>query len=173
MRQSSKTPAVHLSGLVYFPTSLSFSYAHSYMLGAGCKGFNRNGCEVKVWDLRNLKKGSSVSPLVHDLPGHEQDVTGLRFMTVGDRNEEILMSASRDGYIRKWECFSGEASSSKRYLLSDRSSYTCLDCWQGFNGNVDPSLEELCAAGEINGSIHIFDSKGNVIHSTAPGVSMD
>ena len=165
-RQSSKVPAIHLTGFVYFPTSLTVSNEGN-LLAAGCKGFNGNGCEVKIWDLR---VGNGKSPnLLHELGGHEHDVTGVRFMknNTAEIPEDYLVSVSRDGYMRRWDGLWNEVTS-KRFLLSDRSSFSCVDSWQ----NVSDSFE-CCAMGDIKGTVYIVGSDGDVLHTTAAGVTMD
>mmetsp|Transcript_20378 Transcript_20378/g.34342 ORF Transcript_20378/g.34342 Transcript_20378/m.34342 type:complete len:209 (-) Transcript_20378:61-687(-) len=191
VRQSSKVPAVHLTGFVYFPTSLALSHgSNSHLLAAGCKGFNSNGCEVKIWDLRGGRGGNSNGDaggnsggppvLQHQLTGHEHDVTGVQFMKVkhssSQKDDLLVMSVSRDGYMRRWEGIDlgvGDVTS-RRYMPSDRSSYTCLHSWQGFSSdtNEEDSLR-YCAVGDVNGSVHVVDCDGTSVHSTAPGVAIE
>ena len=196
IRQASKVPAVHLKGFVYFPTSLtqSSSSGAGKLLAAGCKGFNKNGCEIKLFELRGGRGGDSKSPplLQQQLTGHEHDVTGIQFMQNcradgkcgGEGGQEMLLSVSRDGYMRRWEGFSrssggavGAEVISKRFLPSNRSSYTCLDSWQGMFMDRNEADEGegggYCALGDINGSVHVVDCEGRVVHSTAPGVDVD
>lgn len=57
----------------------------------GCKGFDSNGCEVKLWDLRSPGR-----PLA-DLKGHSMDVTAVGYCAAGR-----LYSASKDGSLAAW-----------------------------------------------------------------------
>lgn len=162
-RQSSKVPAVHLTGFVYFPTSLVLSSSSSH-LAAGCKGFNKNGCEIKIWDLRggksdntNSRSGNSPMKIQDLLGGHEHDVTGVRFVN----GDESLMSVSRDGTLRSWK-YLDSIMSSQRFILSDRTSFSCLDSWQ----NRTDSGGDLLAVGDVGGSVYVCDHEGVVVHST-------
>jgi hypothetical protein len=103
-------------------------------------------------------------------------------------DKEVLVSVSRDGYMRRWDgCWSdvreegggNNATSSvcsTRYMPADRSSYTCLDSWQGGvligddsdDEEEEECLLECCALGDMNGSVQVVDCEGRVVHSTAP-----
>lgn len=170
-------PAIHLTGFVYFPTSLVQSIgSNNHLLATGCKGFNSNGCDVKIWDLRGGRGGDKASgpPVMqHQLIGHEHDVTGVQFMNEKNTENEnqILLSVSRDGYMRRWDGIDGGGEvSTRRFMPSDRSSYTCLDSWQGIF-TEDADSWQYCAVGDINGSVHVIDCEGNSVFSTAPGVT--
>jgi WD40 repeat protein len=91
VRESSKTPAIRIGGFVYFALSLDTS-DDGHLLAAGCKGFNGVGCDVKVWDLRNLNE-----PL-GECSEHQQDVTSVRFLT-----NNRFTSCSKDGTVRLWD----------------------------------------------------------------------
>ena len=117
---SSSLPALHITGYVYFPTSMAVHPDGKY-LATGSKGFNSVGCEVKIWDLRNTS-----TPCV-ELKGHSHDVVGVKYSqgaggavratrrgessssgagggnTHSDRGGLKLISASKDGSIFVWD----------------------------------------------------------------------
>lgn len=88
---SASVPALHLTGFVYFPLCLA-AHPDGHTLATGCKGFNSVGCDVKLWDVR-----SAAQPLAV-LPGHSQDVTGVRFSPDG----ATLVSACKGGHVHAW-----------------------------------------------------------------------
>lgn len=82
-------------GFVYFPLCMDLHKDGNY-LAAGCKGFDNTGCEVKLIDLRNTSK------FVGEFKGHSHDVTGVKFSSLGNGDEDLLISSSKDGsvYVR-------------------------------------------------------------------------
>ena len=91
VRTSSKTPAIRIGGFVYFGLTLDTSNDGNLII-AGCKGFNGVGCDVKVWDLRNLNEPLGESS------EHQQDVTSVRFLS-----NQRFASCSKDGTVRLWD----------------------------------------------------------------------
>jgi WD40 repeat protein len=93
IRQSSNSPVNHITGYVYFPLCMSLQ-EEGNIFATGCKGFNSVGCGVLLWDLRNTAK-----PL-KELKYHSQDITSCHFLP---DNQNILISASKDGSIVAWD----------------------------------------------------------------------
>jgi WD40 repeat protein len=100
-KSGSKLPAIHITGYVYFPTSMAVS-SNGYHLATGCKGFNGVGCEVKIWDIRKTAKPLS------ELQGHTHDVTGVKYSKDGSK----LVSVSKDGSIILWDSAASGATAS-------------------------------------------------------------
>ena len=89
-RESSRQPAMHLTGYIYFPLCMDI-HNNSNIIATGCKGFNSVGCEVKFWDIRNP------SQFLFECKGHTQDVTGCKFNKSSECN--TFVSVSKDGSI--------------------------------------------------------------------------
>ena len=122
VRTLSKPHAI-LEGYVYFP--LAVDCQGPYVV-TGSNGFDRVGCELRVWDRRTNRQ-------VHELKGHEQSVTGLCLLhntgSVGSgaAGQPPLLAASggKDGEIRVWDVAAGgESLCSVR--LGEGEGVTCL-----------------------------------------------
>ena len=116
-RSSSKQPSIHITGYVYFPLCMSScpSSGGTY-LATGCKGFNGVGCEVKVWDIRNV----SHVP-VADMHGHEHDVNSCQFV-----HSNQLLSASKDGSCVIWNPQLNLGQKIAKYISPDFLQYTSM-----------------------------------------------
>lgn len=55
-------------------------------------GFQGEGCEITVWDLRNRR-------ILAELAGHEQTVTNARIIN----NDKYILSCSNDSTVRLWD----------------------------------------------------------------------
>uniref|UniRef100_A0A0K0DHV5 WD_REPEATS_REGION domain-containing protein n=1 Tax=Angiostrongylus cantonensis TaxID=6313 RepID=A0A0K0DHV5_ANGCA len=64
-------------------------------LASSSSGFNGDGCEISIWDLRTRK-------LLRELRGHEGSVTCVVGLTQQVTMKKLLMSISMDRTIRIW-----------------------------------------------------------------------
>ena len=64
------------------------------MLLTGCKGFNKNGCELLLWDIRYHSK-----PIQIYSNEHQYDVTSCKFLS----DNKTIISCSKDGSIILWK----------------------------------------------------------------------
>ncbi|KAK6041722.1 WD domain, G-beta repeat protein, partial [Cooperia oncophora] len=63
-------------------------------------GFNGDGCEISIWDLRTRK-------LLRELRGHEGSVPCVAGLTQTVTLKRLLMSVSMDRTIRIWNIEDG------------------------------------------------------------------
>lgn len=90
--------------------------------------------DVRIWDLRKVKKHSSGSLLV--LTNHSASVTCVR------RDFSSILTASDDGTLRAWEVHTGKCSSINKAHVA---GITCL------------SLSDTCAvSGSWDSTVHIW-----------------
>lgn len=121
IRSSGNQPAIHITGYVYFPLSLSVSPTDGGVyVATGCKGFNSVGCTVKLFDIRQLKHS-----VISDMAGHAHDVNACQFFN----NSRQLLSASKDGTVRMWDTLVGKECC--RYSSDDNLQYTSIGFYQG------------------------------------------
>mmetsp|Transcript_29192 Transcript_29192/g.46939 ORF Transcript_29192/g.46939 Transcript_29192/m.46939 type:complete len:384 (+) Transcript_29192:115-1266(+) len=92
-REGMSKPTTILKDYVYFPLCLDVD--EHYLL-TGCKGFNGDGCEVCVWDMRQ-----SAKPLAK-MSGHQQDVVACQFAKT-QNGKRVAVSASKDNYLHIWD----------------------------------------------------------------------
>ncbi|XP_065068407.1 WD repeat-containing protein 31-like [Rhopilema esculentum] len=80
----------------YFQTCCDVSAGGSYIV-TGATGFNGNGCDVTVWDVREGK-------VVNELKGHAQKVSDCRYITnMSDHAPgSLLVSVSLDCNVKIW-----------------------------------------------------------------------
>lgn len=76
-------------GYTFFPLALA---ARDTVVATSSKGFNGEGGEIRVWDLR--KPDAQIA----NLRGHTQDATGVAFIS-----ETRVLSASKDGTLKLWD----------------------------------------------------------------------
>lgn len=145
MRQSSKIPALHMTGFVYFPTCMTLDSSSGHMLAAGCKGFNGVGCDIKLWDLRYVKPGA----FLNELRGHDADVTSCRY--IGD--DSALISCSRDGTMRKWDVADPSGSHKLHMFAPNRGGFTCMDVWQDCEGDFGSNW--YFCSGDVDGGVSV------------------
>ncbi|CAM9244805.1 unnamed protein product, partial [Pylaiella littoralis] len=88
LREGGLRPAVTVEGYTFFPICLDIS-ADCHEVLTGCKGFNGEGCETKLWDLRH-----TASPL-REYTGHTQDTTACVFLDSKDK--EGVTGGARGG----------------------------------------------------------------------------
>ena len=134
VRTASKTPAIRVGGFVYFALSLDIAN-NGHLLAAGCKGFNGVGCDVKLWDLRNLNRALSEGS------EHQQDVTSVRFLS-----NQMLSSCSKDGSVHLWDTHTDALQSVAVYNSGNK--YTSLSRLDGSSGDF--------AAGSFEGHLELF-----------------
>mmetsp|Transcript_11837 Transcript_11837/g.17914 ORF Transcript_11837/g.17914 Transcript_11837/m.17914 type:complete len:351 (+) Transcript_11837:91-1143(+) len=154
-RQSSKVPAEHLTGFQYFPSCLAQSNCGN-LLAAGCKGFNGVGCDIKVWDIRCVRTGK----FLREFSGHQQDVTGCKFISV--RDIPGIVSVSRDCSVRTWPVFPDSNPvrqlSFQSHALPDQSSLTCVDTMSADNIlNDDSRSAAMICVGDMDGSVSVIN----------------
>jgi len=114
------TPAQSFMNGNYFALGLDVSYCGNYIVTSS-KGFNSVGCEVKVWDKRNLQ-------LVKAFSGHSQDTTGCCILDYANSRPKHLVSASKDQSIKLWDC--DEDFSVEEFQESQCGMYTDLSVWK-------------------------------------------
>jgi WD40 repeat protein len=125
-------PAIHIKKYTYFPLCIDVNN-NGYHVASGCKGFNSNGCDVVIWDLRNSKE-----PITVCKKGHSQDVTCCKYL-----HGENVISCSKDGTYIVWD----KDSVHKRY--QDESMYTSLTILDNFSSRQSVLL------GTFEGNIQI------------------
>lgn len=86
-----------LKDYIYFPLSLDIDSTDKYILTAS-KGFDGVGCELKLWDLRQMK-------VIYTMTGHTQDTTCCCIININ--NKMIGCSCSKDESIKSWDLNSG------------------------------------------------------------------
>ncbi len=64
----------------------------SYYAISTSNGFQGEGCEITVWDLRNRR-------MLSELTGHEQTVTNARIFN----SDKYIISSSNDSTVRLWD----------------------------------------------------------------------
>jgi WD40 repeat protein len=155
-RSQAKAPALHITGYVYFPTSMAVHPGGTY-LATGCKGFDSVGCEVKVWDVRK-----ATAPCA-ELKGHSHDVTAVRYSPDG----ALLFSASKDGSVYAW---GADTATYPRVAASPASvghNFTSMAVLPS-SGSAEVAL----ALGAFDGSLSYYRYDGaartlEALHSTA------
>ena len=105
-RQAGLRAAATLGGYVYFPLCIDMSSDGNRFV-TGSKGFDGVGCEIKVWDLRAGK-------VLHEMTGHQQDVTGCIFLDGGGGGgagggSDRVVSVSKDMTVKVWDASAGGA----------------------------------------------------------------
>eukprot|EP00794_Sanderia_malayensis_P016230 gene16230-17867_t len=80
----------------YFQTASSVS-SDGLRILTGSTGFNANGCEVALWDVREGR-------LLREYKGHSQKVSDCCFLNTphGNQGEPLLMSVSADCSVKIW-----------------------------------------------------------------------
>ena len=78
--------------LLYVTNACLLAGLRSTSPRTGCKGFDSNGCEVKLWDLRAPER------CLTEYKGHSMDVTAVRYCPSSGR----LFSVSKDGSLFAW-----------------------------------------------------------------------
>lgn len=148
---SSKYPALHITGFVYFPTCMALSRQQAdgscWLLATGCKGFDGVGCDVKVFDIRKAPQsatGCEARPVVVELPGHRQDVTGCQFLS-----DTIVLSASRDGTVCTWDITNPASIVHKQFVLIDAANYTGVTHVTSGNRRTPPYLSQQHPTAEV------------------------
>ncbi len=117
-----------LDGYTYFPVSLAVS-PDEHCVATGSKGFDGNGSEVRIWDLRNKAK-----PLA-TLLGHQFDATGLAWTSL-----HSIVSVSKDETLRRWrtadaggddggESGGGAWASRGSLFVAGSGGCTSVACW--------------------------------------------
>ncbi|KAK3713435.1 hypothetical protein QZH41_012471, partial [Actinostola sp. cb2023] len=90
------TPAFTFPPKQYFQTCCDCSSDGRYILTCN-NGFNRNGCEATLWDLRQKKQ-------VHQYVGHTQTTSACMFLPFaeGITPHPLIATASHDSTLRIW-----------------------------------------------------------------------
>ncbi|VDL74811.1 unnamed protein product [Nippostrongylus brasiliensis] len=70
------------------------------LLASSSNGFNGDGCEISIWDLRTRK-------LLRELRGHEGSVPCVSGLTQQVTLKKLLMSVSMDRSVRIWNVEDG------------------------------------------------------------------
>ena len=91
-RMSAKQPVLHINAFIYFPLCMDISIDNNYIV-TGCKGFDSNGCEVKVWDIRTTNQN------INTFLGHSQDV---KYCSYINKSKDYIFSLSKDGTCGIW-----------------------------------------------------------------------
>lgn len=120
VRNKNNLPSNQIKGFIYFPISMDIN--NNYLV-TGCKGFHLlNGCDVKIYDVRNTK---DVLLTISNI--HSQDVTGVTLTAQGDH----VVSISKDGSIHAHNIITNQNSGNmnlNKYLTcissSKESNYT-------------------------------------------------
>ena len=157
---SNKSPAIHITGFVYFPLCVDVHSSRSHLLGCGCKGVDGVGGEVKIFDIRHLQQSSNQSVNTNAKPmtvltGHKHDVTGCSFSTISNH----ILSVSKDGTCRAFNWSDADespavtASTTKTHethLMIDSLDkfYTCMSVMSPSQANIESAY-----VGAIDGSI--------------------
>lgn len=171
-KSKAKMPAMHITGYVYFPTSMSVHPGGQY-LATGCKGFDSVGCEVKIWDLRKC-----TSP-VAELKGHSHDVTAVRYISTGNSNSSStssstnLISVSKDGSVIVWQpANDGSMTRAAALPASFGRNFTSIAVLPDTAAGTASSPQ--VALGAFDGSISFYkvnSSSLELLHSTPPFAS--
>jgi WD40 repeat protein len=170
-KSKAKMPAMHITGYVYFPTSMAVHPGGQY-LATGCKGFDSVGCEVKIWDLRKF------STPVGELRGHSHDVTAVRYINTSSSSSSSsgsssssasLISASKDGSIFVWQSAeNGDMTRTATVPASFGRNFTSIAVLpDSTTAGNDPQV----ALGAFDGSLSFYKVKSSSLeslHSTAP-----
>ena len=90
---SGQGPVLVWSGLVNIPKCLAVDARHEHVFATGANGFDGDGCEINMFDLR-----MPASPLARLEGAHSQAVRGLSFGPNVDGNP-TLISAGADGKV--------------------------------------------------------------------------
>lgn len=147
---NTNVPAHVLSGYVYFPLCMSRQQS-GYLLATGTKGFNRVGCGVMIWDMRQ-----SAKPFVEH-KGHAQDVTGISFSHAF--GEEVVLSCSKDGTIMAWDVQNGLLdtchSSNKIFSCLSHVDQTSNSSERYVVGAMDGAIDVLSLSKDIQGEFEI------------------
>jgi len=98
-REDGLYPSITFGKYVYFPLSVSNSSCGNQVTTSS-KGFNGNGCEGRVWDVRSPAK-----PLLM-LEGHRQDATSCAYVNLGEK--VVVVTVSKDEAMIVWDGVSGE-----------------------------------------------------------------
>lgn len=75
----------------YIQYSCHISNDNFYAISTS-NGFQSQGCEITVWDLRGRR-------ILSELIGHEQTVTSAKIIN----NDKFIISCSNDGTVRLWD----------------------------------------------------------------------
>ena len=75
----------------YIQSSCQISSDSNYAISTS-NGFQGEGCEITVWDLRNRR-------ILSELTGHEQTVTCAKIINY----DKFIISSSNDGTVRLWD----------------------------------------------------------------------
>lgn len=152
LRESSLRPTIHLAGYIYFPTCMDVAL-DGWTVATGCKGFDRVGCEVRVWDVRRPAR-----PLC-DLRGHAQDVTACQFLD--GLPAKGLLSASKDGCLMAWSAEGGEGDAAVWTRAALHSLSRCITSLATLPRGGSGDEAEAEAVGQAvlacrDGSLHVF-----------------
>ncbi|PIK35498.1 putative WD repeat-containing protein 31-like, partial [Apostichopus japonicus] len=78
----------------YIQSHCDVSEDGNYILSSS-NGFNGQGCEVTLWDMRTTK-------LVNEYWGHEETVSACYFLPWKE-SVELIATSSMDGTVKVWE----------------------------------------------------------------------
>ncbi|ETO29483.1 hypothetical protein RFI_07635 [Reticulomyxa filosa] len=100
-------------GHVQIPLTMDIDVADRNMLCVGFNGFNGHGCDLQLWDLRNLK-----DPL-YTFSRHNQAISKCCFVPLVPKLHNCnILSGSRDQNLRIWEwCSCGTPKYSYQHQL--------------------------------------------------------
>jgi WD40 repeat protein len=142
-----KNPVQTLTGFTYFALALAAS-PDGHTLLSSSKGFNGEGCEGRVWDLRLSKQRLL-------LKGHKQDAAGCTFVADGTGGL-LAATGSKDGTVRLWDLDSGAcvATASGCGMVTAISAVHAID--GGSNGTAGGSLPASICAASHTGELHVY-----------------
>ena len=144
---------------VYFPLDADVSSCGTYVI-SGSKGFDGNGCEGRIWDMR-----SPATPLFF-LEGHEQDTVGCCFIgcVPGWHENKLICTVSKDCTVKIWNAENGSCLCTHEEEGS--GTWTSVRAWQeqgeeaeaGAGGNISTWGEEKphIVATTYFGGVYIF-----------------
>lgn len=75
----------------YIQSSCHMSNDSNYAISTS-NGFQGEGCEITIWDLRARR-------ILSELTGHEQTVSNARIIN----NDKYVLSCSNDSTVRLWD----------------------------------------------------------------------
>ncbi|XP_047134777.1 WD repeat-containing protein 31 isoform X1 [Hydra vulgaris] len=120
----------------YFQTCLDVS---SFNLVTGSTGCNGTGCELVVWDIRQLKSLYTI------INSHAEKLTDCKFLKTFS-NDTCIVTSSLDSTIKVWE--SDLSASIDAYSISTGKGVTSLA--------VSMTLNRI-AVGTFEYGLHMFD----------------
>jgi len=152
-RQSLLQCSRTLRGYVYFPLCIDV-HEEGNLLLTGSKGFNGNGGEATLWDLRMEK-------ILWRGAAHSMDVVGCKFIQeppdTGDR-QTMMATVSKDRSLRVYDL----ASKDIRFetMETDGDPFTCLACPKS------GSRDALLCTSTFSGELGVWDHSQKLVAKT-------